>query len=223
MASGAHILVVDDEPEIRDFLSYNLEKEGYSVDTATTGLEAISKSQSKKPDVILMDVMMPEMDGMEAVQSIRSIKALKNVHVMFLTARDEEYSEIAALSMGGDDYVIKPVKPKVLMARIKAVLRRSSESKQKQEFDDLIIDRDRYSVVYQGNELRLPKKEYELLTLLASKPGKVYTRDEILEKVWGSEVIVGDRTIDVHVRRIREKLNDRYITTLKGVGYKFSP
>jgi len=220
---GNKILLVDDEPDILEFISYNLKKEGFEVQTALNGREAIEKAKEMRPDQILLDVMMPEMDGMETCAELRGIEALKNTFVTFLTARGEDYSQIAGFDAGADDYIIKPVKPRVLVSRIKAMLRRSimQEESNSDEIGGLRIDRDRYVVIKNGSELTLPKKEFEILSLLISSPGKVFNREKILSSVWGEEVVVGDRTIDVHIRKLREKIGDKYIKTIKGVGYKF--
>lgn len=222
---SAKILLVDDEPDILEFLGYNLSKEGYTVLTATTGKEGLEIARKAKPDLVILDVMMPEMDGMETCKEMRSLPELKGVIIAFLTARGEDYSQIAGFDAGADDYISKPIKPRVFVSRVKALLRRSGEERDEQngnlEFEGLIIDRVRYVVTFKGEEIQMPKKEFELLYLLASKPGKVFNRDEILRIVWGQEVVVGDRTIDVHVRKLREKLDDSFIKTIKGVGYKF--
>lgn len=218
------ILLVDDEEDIIEFLSYNLDKEGYTVVTASNGIEAIQKARKEKPDMILMDVMMPEMDGMTAVQEIRKMPSMEQTIIVFLTARSEDYSQIAGFDAGGDDYVAKPVKPKVLMSRIKALLRRSTKKETVDhsiEIGDLIIDPEKFVVIKGGEELILPNKEFKILLLLAGSPNKVFSREEIFSKVWGNDVIVGDRTIDVHVRKIREKIGIDNIRTIKGVGYKF--
>ncbi len=218
------ILLVDDEEDILEFLGYNLKKEGYKVYKAANGLEAVEKAKAKFPDLILMDVMMPEMDGITAVQEIRKIPELQETLIVFLTARSEDYSQIAGFEAGADDYVSKPIKIKVLMSRINALLRRSakSESNPLIEIKDLVINREKFLVTKAGQEIIMPKKEFLLLSLLASSPNKVFSRSEILAKVWGQDIIVGDRTIDVHVRKIREKIGIDYITTLKGVGYRFN-
>lgn len=218
------ILIIDDEDDIRDILSYNLQKEGFKVHQASTGKEGILKAQQEVPDLILLDVMMPEMDGIEVCQILRDDPKTKHISICFLTARSEDYSQIAGLDAGADDYVAKPVKPKVLASRIKAILRRKNNGDQAYESkpkSDLIIDREKYIVLKKGEPIHLPRKEFELLALLASKPGKVYERDIILETIWGSGIVVGDRTIDVHIRKLREKIGDKYIKTVKGVGYKF--
>jgi len=218
------ILVVDDEPDVLEFLSYNLKKDNYQVFTACNGVEAIKAATEVIPHLIILDVMMPEMDGIEACNEIKSKPKLENTIVLFLTARGEDYSQIAGFEAGADDYVTKPVKPKVLLSRIKALLRRYKEDEDTQdryEIKDLIIDKTRYLVIKNEKEIILPKKEFELLLLLASKPDKVFTREEIFSKVWGDDVVVGDRTIDVHIRKIREKIGLENIKTIKGVGYKY--
>lgn len=220
------ILIIDDEEDIRDILVYNLQKEGYQVFQASTGREGIEVAIAQKPDLVLLDVMMPEMDGIEVCQNLRENPKTKDVRICFLTARNEDYSQIAGLDAGADDYVSKPVKPKVLTSRIKAILRRKSTAQAaqpKQDAQNLVIDREKYIVLKKGKPIHLPRKEFELLALLASKPGKVYERDIILESVWGSGIVVGDRTIDVHIRKLREKIGNKYIKTVKGVGYKFVP
>ena len=225
MEEKIKILLVDDEQDILDFLSYNLSKEGYEVLTATNGNDAIAISKKELPKLIILDVMMPELDGMETCRQIREIPELKDIVIAFLTARNEDYSQIAGFDVGGDDYITKPIKPRVLSSRIKALLRRSSitvaTTDENVDLGDLKIDKDRFVIVKKGIEISLPKKEFKLLTLLATKPGKVFTREFILQQVWGDEVVVGDRTIDVHIRKLREKLGDDYIKTIKGIGYKF--
>ena len=217
------ILLVDDDPDILEFIEYNLAKEGFEVATANNGVEAIEVAQAIIPDLILLDVMMPEMDGVEMCTKIREIESIKNTRVAFLTARGEDYSQIAGFDAGGDDYILKPVKPRVLVSRIKALLRRDVVGDDEEKVDEgLTIDRERYEVTRSGERISLPRKEFELLALLMSKSGKVFTREIILSTVWGEEVVVGDRTIDVHIRKLREKLGSEYITTIKGVGYKFS-
>lgn len=218
------ILLVDDEQDILDFLSYNLEKEGYQADTATNGRDAINKAKKNPPDLIVLDVMMPGMDGIETCREIRQVDSLKNVLIAFLTARNEDYSQIAGFDVGADDYITKPIKPRVLVSRIKALLRRASVTGSQSdvvEVGGIRVEKDRHMVVKNGIEISLPKKEFKLLALLISKPGKVFSREYILQHVWGNEVVVGDRTIDVHVRKLREKIGDDYIKTIKGVGYKF--
>lgn len=217
------ILIVDDEPDILEFIKYLLDREDYLVDTATNGSEAIQKSKIFKPELILMDVMMPVMDGIEACRQIKMQPDTKNVFVIFLTARSEEYSEIAGFEAGADDYINKPVKPRVLLSRIKAILKRGKNPEYEQTIltvGELIIDRSSYSISLDGKKMVLPKKEFDLLFLLATKPGKVFTREKILSEVWGDDVYVVDRTIDVHIRKIREKIGDKLISTVKGVGYK---
>lgn len=218
------ILLVDDEPDILEIISYNLSAEGYQVITAENGLEAVDMARQHKPHLIILDVMMPEMDGIEACDRIRKIPELEETVIAFLTARSEDYSQMAGFEAGADDYITKPIKPKVLMSKVKALLRRFREEEVQGnilEAGDLIINRDEYKVVSKGQELNLPRKEFELLWLLASKPGKVFLREEILEQVWGNEVIVGGRTIDVHIRKLREKIGEESFKTIKGVGYKF--
>ncbi len=219
------ILIVDDEQDIRMIVKYNLEKEGYQVEEAENGLDAIKVAKNFQPDLILLDVMMPGIDGIETCEKIRADKDISNALIAFLTARSEDYSQIAGLDSGGDDYITKPIKPKILLSRVKALLRRSEQTIEMADSDDeLIINRDKYVVYKSGQELNLPKKEFELLAMLHNKPGKVFTRQEILDYVWGKDVVVGDRTIDVHVRKLREKLgNNDYIKTIKGVGYRFDP
>jgi two-component system alkaline phosphatase synthesis response regulator PhoP len=222
--SKQKILLVDDEQDILDLLSYNLEKEGYDVYTAHNGIKCLEIARQIIPDIILLDVMMPEMDGMEACKEIRDDDRLKNVIVAFLTARNEDYSQIAGFDSGADDYISKPIKTRVLISRVKALLRRNGALKSEDTKIDQVgisIDKDKYLVFKEGQELTLPKKEFELLALLLSQPGRVFTRDFILTSVWGNDVIVGDRTIDVHIRKLREKLGDDYFKTIKGVGYKF--
>jgi len=221
------ILLVDDEPDILEILSYNLIAEGYTVLTAANGLEAVKSAKKNQPHLIIMDVMMPEMDGIEACEQIRAFPELKGTIITFLTARGEDYSQLAGFEAGADDYITKPIKPKILVSKIKALLRRLNEATHMDDLEliivgDLTIDREAYKIIYKGNELVLPRKEFELLSLLASKPGKVFKRDEILDKVWGNEVVVGGRTIDVHIRKLREKIGDDSFKTIKGVGYKFT-
>lgn len=224
MKENATILIVDDEEDILEFLAYNLSKEDYNVHTASSGRKAISLAHEVKPDLIVLDVMMPELDGIETCKELREISALNNTLIAFLTARNEDYSQIAGFDAGADDYINKPIKPRVLVSRIKALLRRNKPSEEDPVFKvngGLVIDRNRYVIELKGKEISLPKKEFELLALLASKPGHVFTRDNILSSVWGDDVVVGDRTIDVHIRKLREKIGDKAITTVKGVGYKF--
>lgn len=223
------ILLVDDEPDILEFIGYNLKKEGFQVKTATNGTEALQVAQAYTPHLIVLDVMMPGMDGIETCEEMRQIPSLKDSLIVFLTARGEDYSQIAGFEAGADDYITKPIKPKVLISRVKALLKRyKSGSTNEQPSDetrivvgDLTIDREKYIVLIQNKELVLPKKEFELLLLLASKPNRVFTRDEIYTAVWGDNIIVGDRTIDVHIRKLREKIGQNHIKTIKGVGYKF--
>ena len=220
------ILLVDDEEDIVEFLSYNLKKEGYKVITAYNGKKAVEKAIKHRPALILMDVMMPEMDGISAVQEIRKINELNDTIIVFLTARAEDYSQIAGFEAGADDYVAKPIKPKVLISRISALLRRHSSKEQVEkevlEVNNLIINKEKFVIIKDGKEIILPNKEFKMAYLLASSPDKVFSRDEIFHKVWGDDVIVGDRTIDVHIRKIREKIGMEYIRTVKGVGYKFN-
>ena len=222
--SNEKILLVDDEQDIIEFLGYNLTKEGYDVATTTNGKEAIDMAKKIKPDLIILDVMMPEMDGIETCHEIRQLEELKNTLIVFLSARSEDYSQVAGFDAGADDYITKPIKPRLLVSRVKAILRRKHGLEEiivNNEQGDIKIDREKYLVYKDDQEHSLPKKEFELLALLISKPGKVFTRDVILESIWGGDVVVGDRTIDVHVRKLREKLGDHYIKTIKGVGYKF--
>lgn len=217
------ILLVDDEPDVIEFLSYNLKKEGFTVFTSANGLQAIEIAQKEKPTLVILDVMMPGMDGIETCAEIKRTPALSGTLIIFLTARGEDYSQIAGFEAGADDYVTKPIKPKVLISRVKALLRRVPVANESQTItlNEFVIDRERYLVVKDGQEIILPRKEFELLMLLASRPNKVFTREEIFSAVWGNDVIVGDRTIDVHVRKIRERLNTTGIKTVKGVGYKY--
>lgn len=219
------ILIVDDEPDILEFLQYNLRKEGYLVATASDGVQAIKVATHEKPDLILLDIMMPEMDGVETCRLLRSKEEFDDTPIAFLTARDEDFSQIAALDVGGDDYITKPIKPRVLMSRINALLRRRGRATEEEsrviELHDLVIDRDKVLVFKGGSTIELPRKEFEILWLLASKPGRVFTREEIFDKIWGSDVIVGNRTIDVHIRKLREHIGEVYIKTMKGIGYKF--
>jgi len=218
------ILLVDDEPDILEIVGYNLSQEGYQVITANNGKEGVEKAKAEKPHLIVLDVMMPKMDGIEACEHIRKIPELKNTIITFLTARGEDYSQVAGFDAGADDYITKPIKPKVLISKVKALLRRIKTEDvgvPTITIGDIIINREEYKISIKGKELILPKKEFELLFLLASKPGKVFEREAILNKVWGKEVIVGDRTIDVHIRKLREKIGDKSFKTIKGVGYKF--
>lgn len=218
------ILLVDDEPDILEIVGYNLRNEGYAVITAENGLEAVKLAKKKKPQLIILDVMMPEMDGIEACEQIRKNPDLDDTIVTFLTARGEDYSQMAGFDAGADDYITKPIKPKVLVSKVKALLRRFKEVESTSnilKIGDLTINHDEYKIVKNKEEIILPRKEFELLSLLTSKPGKVFKREDILEKVWGNEVVVGGRTIDVHIRKLREKLGDDSFKTVKGVGYKY--
>lgn len=222
--SDIKILLVDDEPDILEIVGYNLKSEGYQVFTANNGVEAIKTAKKVTPHLILLDIMMPEMDGIEACEKIRGIKSLENVIVSFLTARGEDYSQVAGFDAGADDYITKPIKPKVLVSKVKSLLRRMKTdevSDATTTIGNIVINRDEY-VVFKGSEkINLPRKEFELFSLLTSKPGKVFKRETILDNVWGNEVVVGGRTIDVHIRKLREKIGDDYFKTVKGVGYKF--
>ena len=222
--TSTKILIVDDDPDIIEILTYNLSNEGYNVKSAVNGIEAIKKAKKFIPDIILLDVMMPEMDGIEACSNLREIESLSKSMIIFLSARGEDFTQIAAFDAGADDYINKPVKPKILLKKISSISRRIlSENNNTSNIiiGSLSIDRESYTVTLEKDEITLPRKEFELLYLLASKPGKVLTRDEIMFKVWGTQVVVGDRTIDVHVRKLREKIGEKYIKTIKGVGYKF--
>ena len=219
------ILLVDDEPDILEILKYNLSAQGYQVYTAKNGMEGVEKAKKKNPHLIILDVMMPEMDGIEACEIIRNTKGLENTIITFLTARGEDYSQVAGFDAGADDYITKPIKPKVLVSKIKALLRRLKEdgnqAEEVMQVGNIVINREEYKVINDGDEVVLPRKEFELLALLASKPDKVFKREVILDKVWGQEVVVGGRTIDVHIRKLREKIGDDHFKTVKGVGYKF--
>jgi len=219
------ILLVDDEPDILEILSYNLSSEGYEVFTAKNGVEGVAKAKKKLPHLIILDVMMPEMDGIEACEIIRNTAGLEDTIITFLTARSEDYSQVAGFDAGADDYITKPIKPKVLVSKVKALLRRLKEDTPETEdivkVGNIIINREEYKIINNGEELTLPRKEFELLALLTSKPNKVFKREVILDKVWGNEVVVGGRTIDVHIRKLREKIGDDNFKTVKGVGYKF--
>jgi two-component system, OmpR family, alkaline phosphatase synthesis response regulator PhoP len=218
------ILLVDDEPDILEIVGYNLTQEGYQIFTAENGREAIAKAKKHIPHLIIMDVMMPEMDGMEACEIIRKVPELSQVVITFLTARSEDYSMVAGFDAGADDYIAKPIKPKVLVSKVKALLRRlknDAVASENLNLGNIIINREEYKIIKDDIEIILPRKEFELFYLLASKPGKVFKRDEILDKVWGSEVVVGGRTIDVHIRKLREKIGEDLFKTIKGVGYKF--
>ncbi len=221
------VLLVDDEQDILDLLKYNLEKEGFVVETASNGRLAVQAFESFQPQLILMDVMMPEMDGMEACREIRDLPQGSEVIIAFLTARNEDYSQMAGFESGGDDYIAKPIKPRILVSKVKAWLKRweqkSDHSGTEASTGGLVIDKEKYLVTNNGEVFHLPKKEFELLALLVSAPGRVFTREYILNAVWGNDVIVGDRTIDVHIRKLREKLGEELFKTIKGVGYKFEP
>jgi two-component system alkaline phosphatase synthesis response regulator PhoP len=225
------ILVVDDEPDIVEFLSYNLKKEGFNIYSATNGKDALKIVPKINPHLVLLDVMMPDMDGIETCEKLRENPLNINTLIVFLTARAEDYSQIAGFQAGGDDYITKPVKPKVLTMRLKAILKRygfrdmqnTSEPSHVMKFNDLVIDLEKYLVFSGDQELILPRKEFKLLQLLASKPSRVFTRDEIFDQLWGTDIFVGDRTIDVYIRKLREKIGDSKIVTIKGVGYKFEP
>ncbi len=219
----AHILIVDDEPDILEFIHYNLLKEGYTVSMASSGLEALAKAKEKLPDLILLDIMMPEMDGIEVCSELRANPRYTNTVIAFLTARNEDFTQIAGFDVGADDYINKPIKPRLLLSRIKALLRRKVETASDnniRQVGDLGIDQEKYLIYSNGETINLARKEFELINLLASKPGKVFSRQEIFNKVWGYDVIVGDRTIDVHIRKLREKIGMDSIKTVKGIGYK---
>jgi two-component system, OmpR family, alkaline phosphatase synthesis response regulator PhoP len=223
-ALPSKILIVDDEPDIVEFISYNLKSKGYSIATARDGVEAIRKAKDYHPDLILLDVMMPNKDGIQTLKELRQLPEFEQTAIIFLTALSDERSEIEGLKTGADDYIAKPIKPELLATRISAALRRfkkDDDQEQKLSFGELEINKTKFTVTYKGEEILLAKKEFELLSLLASKPGRVFLRNEILQRVWGTEVIVGDRTIDVHIRKIRQKIGIDLITTVKGVGYKF--
>lgn len=219
------ILLVDDEPDILEIVRYNLLSEGYDVYTAKNGIEGVAKAKKKQPHLVILDVMMPEMDGIEACEAIRNTPGLENTIIAFLTARGEDYSQVAGFEAGADDYITKPIKPKVLTSKVKALLRRLKENKEEVEdivqVGNIVINREEYKIINDGKEIILPRKEFELLSLLTSKPNKVFKREVILDKVWGNEVVVGGRTIDVHIRKLREKIGDDHFKTVKGVGYKF--
>lgn len=222
------ILLVDDEQDILEILSYNLRREGYQIATASNGKDAVKKALDFLPHLVILDVMMPDLDGIETLKEVRANESLQHTLVCFLTARGEDYSQIAGFEAGADDYISKPLRPRVLMSRVAALLRRLPQDKPREQViqdvirvSNLVIDRDAYVVTQNDVQFHLPKKEFELLYLLASKPGKVFSREKILKKVWGDEVVVGDRTIDVHIRKLREKIGDSCIKTIKGVGYKF--
>jgi two-component system alkaline phosphatase synthesis response regulator PhoP len=219
------ILLVDDEPDILEIVGYNLSAEGYDVYTAKNGVEGVAKAKKKQPHLIILDVMMPEMDGIEACEIMRRTPGLENTVITFLTARGEDYSQVAGFDAGADDYITKPIKPKVLVSKVKALLRRVQKEAEDTEditkVGDIIINREEYKIIKKGKEIILPRKEFELLALLTSKPNKVFKREVILDKVWGNEVVVGGRTIDVHIRKLREKIGEDHFKTVKGVGYKF--
>jgi two-component system alkaline phosphatase synthesis response regulator PhoP len=219
------VLVVDDEEPILELLKYNLEKQGYEVKTATDGQMAVEVAKRFHPDLVLLDIMMPKMDGVEACRQLRAIPELLNTYIVFLTARAEEYSEVAAFDVGADDYILKPIKPRALMSRLSALFRRESKKKETSgqiKIRGLVIDRTSYTVKADGRDVSLPKKEFELLFFLAQNPNKVFTRDDLLQHIWGSDVYVLARTVDVHIRKVREKIGEDYISTVKGVGYKFN-
>ena len=222
------ILVVDDEEDIRELLSYNLIKDGYSVETVSNGIDALSVAKKYNPDLVLLDIMMPIQDGVETCRLLREAKELKNLYIVFLTARSEEYSEIAAFDSGADDYIAKPIKPRALMSRLNALFRRKNildkpDAQDKIIVNDLCIDKSSYTIELKGKNITLPKKEFELLYFLAKNPSKVFSRDDLLSNIWGTDVYVLARTVDVHVRKVREKIGEGYISTVKGVGYKFEP
>ena len=222
--SDIKILLVDDEPDILEIVGYNLKNEGYLVYTASNGVDALKSAKKITPNLILLDIMMPEMDGIEACEKIRAIKSLENTLIAFLTARNEDYSQVAGFEAGADDYITKPIKPKVLVSKVKSLLRRLKAENQADStvvVGDITINRDEYVVFKGDKKIFLPRKEFELFSLLTSKPGKVFKRETILDRVWGNEVVVGGRTIDVHIRKLREKIGDDYFKTVKGVGYKF--
>lgn len=223
MESKIKILIADDEPDILEFLQYNLEKEGYEIFVAENGRDAIKLAKANHPQLILLDIMMPELDGIETCRELRNMPEFKNTLIAFLTARNEDYSQIAGFDVGADDYITKPIKPRVLTSRIKALLRRFNTDGPDEAINlgDIRIDPEKYLVYLGEKPLSLPKKEFELLSLLASKPGKVFSRKEIMSKIWGNDIIVGDRTIDVHIRKLREKIGEDYFKTIKGIGYKF--
>ena len=222
--SDIKILLVDDEPDILEIVGYNLKNEGYLVYTASNGVDALKSAKKITPNLILLDIMMPEMDGIEACEKIRAIKSLENTLIAFLTARNEDYSQVAGFEAGADDYITKPIKPKVLVSKVKSLLRRLKAENQADStvvVGDITINRDEYVGFKGDKKIFLPRKEFELFSLLTSKPGKVFKRETILDRVWGNEVVVGGRTIDVHIRKLREKIGDDYFKTVKGVGYKF--
>lgn len=219
------VLVVDDEESIVELLKYNLEKSGYEVRTALDGIEAVEVAKKFIPDLVLLDIMMPKMDGVETCRILRNTPELQKTFIIFLTARAEEYSEVAAFDVGADDYITKPIKPRALMSRINALFRRDTQKTTQVStitINDLVIDRSSYTIKLGGREINLPKKEFELLYFLALNPNKVFSREDLLQNIWGTDVYVLARTVDVHIRKVREKIGDEYITTVKGVGYKFS-
>jgi len=224
MSKIPKILVVDDDPDIVEILSYNLSLAGYQVKSASNGKECVKKAKLFLPEIILLDVMMPEMGGVEACSLLKEIPSLVNTRVIFLSARNEDYTQLSAFDAGADDYISKPVKPKILLKKIASIIKRINVNNNDQQIiilNDFVIDRNKFLIIKDNIEINLPKKEFELLFLLVSKPGNVFTRDDIMNKVWGSEIIVGHRTIDVHIRKLREKIGDLYFKTVKGVGYKF--
>lgn len=217
------ILIADDEPDILEFLKYNLVREGFSVFTACNGIETIEKAKKINPDLVILDVMMPELDGIETCRRLRELNETKNTYIIFLSAKSEDYTQIIGLDIGADDYIVKPVRLRILISKIKAFFRRSDagDSPNCIRLNNLVIDKDKYTITMYNQKITFPKKEFDLVFLLASKPGRVFARDEIYAQIWGSEIIVGDRTIDVYIRKIREKLGDDTIMTIKGVGYRF--
>jgi len=224
MNQASTILIVDDEPDIVEILRYNLEKAGYQTVSAGNGLEAVSKAKEFSPDMILLDVMLPDMDGIQTCETIRAIPELNKTIIAFLTARGEEYSEIAGFNAGADDYITKPIRPKVLISRIQSLLKRAKPKEETEVlvYNEIVLNRDKFQVTINNKPINLPNKEFKLLELLISKPEHVFTREEIYSLVWGSEIVVGDRTIDVHIRKLREKLGEKYIYTIKGIGYTFA-
>ena len=220
---GFKILIVDDDEDIRQVLQYNLDKEGFQTETASDGIDCLNKVSLFNPDIILLDVMMPDMDGIEVCERIKTNPTSEHILICFLTARNEDYSQISGFDAGGDDYVSKPIKPKVLISRIHAILRRKRMNSSQINKSGIQIDREKYIVLNDGEEIKLPKKEFELLSLLFSHPNSVFRREVILNKVWGTDIVVGDRTIDVHIRKLREKIGDQRISTIKGIGYKYVP
>lgn len=218
------ILIIDDEEDIRELLQYNLSKDGFTVYTASNGIDGLQKAEQIIPDLILLDVMMPGMDGIEVCESLRKKEKFNQTFICFLTARSEDYSQIAGLESGADDYVTKPIKPRLLLSKLNSILRRKTNANHiHQQEEDILIDREKYVVQFNNETIHLPRKEFELLALLVSKPNSVFERDHILNKVWGTEIVVGDRTIDVHIRKLREKFGNQKIVTVKGIGYKYQP